>query len=336
MPETITAMNTFYSIVFITFLAITLTFASCGEKVEQEVVEKEQVDKSEQETPDLAKGFQLMGSSCYSCHSPKSNPKVKIAPTFQEIKLSYLSELETESDFVQTMVSFLEKPSEEHAIMKKAVNEYGLMPNMGFNKSDLSNIAHYIYASALENENWYAEEYPLEKKKYSANPESGSYKELGIAYAMKTKSELGKNLLGAINAYGTEGAVSFCNLKALTITDSMSNQLGIHIRRVSDQARNPLNKANETELAYIRKAKAALKSQQPIYPSIIEHEKDVVGYYPITTNKMCLQCHGNPKKEIAPEVYAKIKSLYPEDLATGYGENQLRGLWVVTMKKNEQ
>ena len=59
----------------------------------------------------------------------------------------------------------------------------------------------------------------------------------------------------------------------------------------------------------------------------------MTGYYPITTQAMCLQCHGNPESDIAPETLSAIERFYPEDLATGYGENELRGIWVVEMAK---
>jgi hypothetical protein len=62
---------------------------------------------------------------------------------------------------------------------------------------------------------------------------------------MKTKQELGKNLMQAIQTKGTAGALEFCNIKALPITDSMSNVLNASIKRVSDLERNPKNKANK-------------------------------------------------------------------------------------------
>ena len=48
---------------------------------------------------------------------------------------------------------------------------------------------------------------------------------------------------------------------------------------------------------------------------------------------MCLQCHGQLKTEILPETLSKINKLYPNDLATGYKIDELRGIWDVEMKK---
>lgn len=47
---------------------------------------------------------------------------------------------------------------------------------------------------------------------------------------------------------------------------------------------------------------------------------------------MCLQCHGTPEN-INPEVRVKTLKLYPKDLAVGYSENQVRGIWSITFDK---
>ena len=60
----------------------------------------------------------------------------------------------------------------------------------------------------------------------------------------------------------------------------------------------------------------------------------MVGYYPIVTNQMCLQCHGKAYKDINDATLNKINKLYPNDQATGYLENELRGIFVVEMNKN--
>ncbi|HBY68813.1 MAG TPA: cytochrome c family protein, partial [Flavobacteriaceae bacterium] len=55
-------------------------------------------------------------------------------------------------------------------------------------------------------------------------------------------------------------------------------------------------------------------------------------YYPITTNSMCLQCHGIPNKTIQPEVLTTIIDLYPNDKAIGYNINEVRGIWVLNFE----
>lgn len=160
-----------------------------------------------------------------------------------------------------------------------------------------------------------------------------NYLEVGKDLAMKTKSILGQHLATAIGEKGTEGAVEFCNIKAIPITDSMSVLLDAKIRRVSDKPRNQFNMANEAEMAYIKKWKEAKANGTEQPPIVTELDGQIVGYYPIITNQMCMQCHGQVDTDMTAVTIKKIKKLYPADQATGYGENELRGLFVVEMNK---
>ena len=49
----------------------------------------------------------------------------------------------------------------------------------------------------------------------------------------------------------------------------------------------------------------------------------------ILSNELCLKCHGEPGKDIAPEHAALIDELYTEDQAKGFKLGQLRGAWRV-------
>jgi len=75
-----------------------------------------------------------------------------------------------------------------------------------------------------------------------------------------------------------------------------------------------------------------LADKQEIKPVVLEKGNKIQFYYPIETNTMCLQCHGKPE-QINPEVRAKTLQLYPKDLAIGYSENEVRGIWSITFKK---
>lgn len=160
-----------------------------------------------------------------------------------------------------------------------------------------------------------------------------NYLEIGKDLAIKTKSSLAKYLVNAIAEKGSEGAVEFCNSKAISITDSMSVVLNAKIKRVSDQPRNPNNRANEAELEYINKWKTAHALGEQQAPIINEINGKMIGYYPIITNKMCIQCHGVKDKNINIATYKKIKKLYSADEAIGYDENEIRGIFVVEMNK---
>jgi len=149
-------------------------------------------------------------------------------------------------------------------------------------------------------------------------------------YAMQTKVVLGKNLMNAINKQGTEKAIEFCSTKALVLTDSMGKALKATIKRVSDQPRNPLNLANEDEIAFIKELKEKMAKSEKLTSKISEANGKTIAYFPIETNAMCLQCHGSKDSDIKPNVLKKIDLLYPKDQAIGYKENQIRGIFVVT------
>lgn len=159
------------------------------------------------------------------------------------------------------------------------------------------------------------------------------YMDLGQQYVNATQAVLSRNLLEAINRDGAPYALDFCNVRAYPITDSLAKVHHAGIRRVSDKARNAANKANDKEMAHISSLKSIMAKGENLSPSVTEQNGKMVGYYPIITNAMCLQCHGKPNVDISAATLDKIHALYPDDLATGYGVNELRGLWVVEMDK---
>ncbi len=159
-----------------------------------------------------------------------------------------------------------------------------------------------------------------------------SIADIGIEYAMSTKQLLGKNLIGTIDAEGSEAAVRFCNEQALPLTSQMATQYNAQIRRVSDRPRNPANAANVAELRYIEQFKTAVAKGEPITPVVVSEGTRHDFYYPITTNAMCLQCHG-PVDKIEPAALAALRALYPDDEAVGYGSNDVRGIWSIQFEK---
>ncbi len=157
------------------------------------------------------------------------------------------------------------------------------------------------------------------------------YAKLGMKIALATKKELGKNLKGAMQTKGPEHALTFCNTKANPITDSMAVAHKAKIRRVTDKSRNPNNKANNIELAHIQTYKNLIANGEKPKPILEKKEGTIHFYAPILTEGVCLTCHGDTKK-LKSSVLSTIKKLYPEDLATGYAVNQLRGIWSIEME----
>ncbi len=283
---------------------------------------------------EMSEGFSLTEKNCFSCHSPNADIDNRIAPPMEAIKKHYINSNISQEEFTQDLIKFINNPSEENSKMPNAVRKFNLMPKMNFSEDELKKIASYIYNTELEKPDWFEKHYNEEKQKYNkVSTENKTPLEIGQSIAMQTKGVLGKNLLEAINTKGTENAISFCSTKAIPITDSMAVVLNAKIKRVSDRNRNPKNKANEQELKYIEKIKELMKKNLPTKPELITLNDKSIGYYPITTNKMCLQCHGKPEIDITSKTLTKIKSIYPNDRATNYNENELRGIWVIEMNK---
>lgn len=171
------------------------------------------------------------------------------------------------------------------------------------------------------------------KPKEETTDISEEVKETLQKYALETKGVLGKNLMNAINKQGTEKAIEFCSTKAIVLTDSMGTAFNANLKRVSDQPRNSLNMANENETAFINELKEKVSKGEKMSPKFTASDGKITGYFPIETNAMCLQCHGSKDLDIKPNVLKKIVQLYPKDQATGYKENQIRGIFVVTQNK---
>ena len=160
-----------------------------------------------------------------------------------------------------------------------------------------------------------------------------SYADRGLQYALNTQAVLGKNLMDAIQQNGTLGALSFCNEKAYPLTDSMAVVYNANIKRVSDKPRNQSNQANDQELEYIETFKQIIANKESPNPIVKDSDTKVEIYYPILTNAMCLQCHGQPNKSIEASTLKQLTILYPNDKATGYNVNEVRGIWSVTFDK---
>lgn len=277
-------------------------------------------NKSEVKNTLLA-GQESLISYCTACHNLPNSPRTGIAPPFSNIKKAYLSE--TEQNFSNSMISFLNNPTKESAKMKNAVDKHGLMPKMSYSEGELKKITHYLFHTDF-NDFKEISEGEIEKV------DSIDYLETGRSLALKTKSILGKNLMYNVKEKGAAGAIEFCNEKAIFLTDSMSQSLNAKIKRVSDKPRNSNNMANSKELEYIDELKKG-KDKTGI---TFEKENKIIGYYPIETNDMCMKCHGTIENDINSKTLLKINDLYHDDKAVGYKPNQIRGIWVVEMEKS--
>lgn len=283
-------------------------------------------------------GKKLMETHCYACHNPTTPENGgRIAPPMIAVKTHYLKDGMSKEEFIAEMTSFVENPSEDKVQLRGAFRRFGLMPKQVFPEGAIEKIAAYMYDYQIEEPEWFQEHMRGNKngkqmgKKLVKNTNPKTSDEIGMELALSTKEILGKNLMQSLQAKGTLEALNFCNIRAIPLTDSMALKHNAIIKRASDKNRNSINKATKKEIEYIEKFKTDLVAQKELKPIVIEKGDMVQFYYPIVTNTMCLQCHG---KNIQPEIKKQILKLYPDDLAIGYDENEVRGLWSIRFNKN--
>lgn len=288
-------------------------------------------------------GKKLMETHCYLCHSPSAKENEgRIAPPMIAVKSRYLMDYDTKEDFVKAITAFVENPTEDNTKMHGAVKKFGVMPKQVFPENTVAQIADFMFDYQIEEPTWFKEHWQghgndnwtQPGKKVAVDVNQKTYEEIGLEYALSTKKLLGQNLMGTIQKKGTLEALAFCNIQAMPLTDSMSVKYNATIKRVSDKNRNPNNKANAEEMIQIEKFKKEIAENKGPKPVVVDKGDKVQFYYPIPTNTMCLQCHGKPQN-IKPEVRAKTLKLYPKDLAVGYAENEVRGIWSITFDKKK-
>ena len=162
------------------------------------------------------------------------------------------------------------------------------------------------------------------------------YLETGSEVSVEAQSALLSHVSGAMKEGGTLDAVEFCNLEASEITDSLDNIYNCTISRVSAKNRNPQNALSTEAEEQLWEYFLSVHETEMIHDTVVMGGNQAVYYKPIiTAMQACLQCHG-PKEEIDPATYTKILELYPEDKATGYGLNELRGLWKIEFDPDEE
>lgn len=153
--------------------------------------------------------------------------------------------------------------------------------------------------------------------------------EKGQQIATETKESIGKNLMNALKTQKTEDALTFCNRVAIPLTNNQAKTSNVSIKRATDKARNPNNLATIEELKYINIFKKEILSGKTPTPVIISANNEYRFYAPIITSSICLQCHGKINSDIKSGVLQKLKTLYPNDKATGYSSNELRGVFSI-------
>ena len=158
----------------------------------------------------------------------------------------------------------------------------------------------------------------------------------GKAIVAETFSLLSSNLQSAIQTSGVSNALPFCSLAATPLTAGLAAKHGVTIRRITHKARNPADQADAVELLILKEFAAALpaaSATNPPPPLVTNVTAGTATFFApiLLNNALCLKCHGEPGRDIAPEHLAVIQRLYPRDEATGFKLGELRGAWRIDM-----
>lgn len=162
-----------------------------------------------------------------------------------------------------------------------------------------------------------------------SNNKSVDYLTEGKKITATAFAALSSKLQTAMQEGGVANAVSYCNIAALPLIDSLSKANNVSIRRTSLKYRNPADAPTETEVAVLNTFADQLQKKEPLSPLVIEHNF----YAPIMIAPPCLKCHGKIGETLAESDYKHILKTYPEDKAIGYVAGDLRGMWVVSFEK---
>lgn len=160
------------------------------------------------------------------------------------------------------------------------------------------------------------------------------YTKEGKEIAQATAKKLGGTLVEKMKEGGVKEAVPFCNTTAMPLTEDMSEKFQVTIKRTSHRLRNEINEPNTEEILIINNYNKLFAENKPMKPIVeIDESGNPHFYAPIILQKKCLTCHGEIGKDVTVKSDSIIRSYYPNDLAHGFKEGDLRGIWSITFNK---
>lgn len=162
------------------------------------------------------------------------------------------------------------------------------------------------------------------------------YLSLGDSISLVAQKTLVSKVHEEMEANGPVGAVEFCNINAMPLTDEVSSQYGVKISRITDRNRNPENalKTDADKRAW-EQMKALLADESIEAKHFVNQESDGIYYYKAINLAMptCMSCHGEAGVDVLEETLAVINEKYPGDKAMGYEQGEFRALWKLKFDK---
>jgi hypothetical protein len=147
----------------------------------------------------------------------------------------------------------------------------------------------------------------------------------GDSLTATADSLLRRTLARELAAGGVARALPFCRPETYRAVDSLAGVLKATARRVSMHPRNP---ASQTTLLAAEMQPDTLRTVRRPAQEVFFYQRPIV-----LNNQLCLRCHGEVGKDIAPADYALIKQQFPQDQATGYRLGQTMGAWQISLQR---
>ena len=159
----------------------------------------------------------------------------------------------------------------------------------------------------------------------AAEPDNSALAQQASQLAQQFVSQLKPQLKQAMAAGGPTNAIAVCADVAPNIADSLSDQSGWLVRRVSLKSRNASravpDKWEQAVLREFDRRQAAGEASADLYFGEVTGGQyrymQAQGVEPL-----CLVCHG---KGLTDAVQLTLEQYYPDDWATGYQLGQVRG-----------
>ncbi|HSP82517.1 MAG TPA: DUF3365 domain-containing protein [Gillisia sp.] len=164
--------------------------------------------------------------------------------------------------------------------------------------------------------------------------EKQEYTNKGNEISQATFKALSEKLTEQMKLGGPALAIPFCNIEAMPLTRELSEEYDVTIKRTSDKLRNQENKPTTRELEIINIYHKLISEERELTPIVEVDNNNKKHYYaPILLKTNCLTCHGNVPEFVSVKTDSIIKSLYPFDMAIGYKDGDLRGIWSIEFEK---
>ncbi len=139
-------------------------------------------------------------------------------------------------------------------------------------------------------------------------------------------AQLSGRLMDVMQSAGPAAAINVCSEEAATIAEAVGKEYGVAIGRTSFKLRNPANAPRDWVKPFVEK-----RSDTPQHVQLDDGSLGVL--FPIRLKVTCLMCHGQPD-DILDAVKPQLAKRYPDDQATGFKLDDLRGWFWVEVPEN--